>query len=107
MLEKVIELEKIVEFLENAHIKDIKKYQNPANWIEQAVIGTANSARHINALVSDLRDEFGKKGLDLEGDEPGSEWLVATVGNVLVHIFVESSRQNYTLDELWQKFEKR
>lgn len=96
-------LEEVVEFLENAHIRDIKKYQNPSNWIEQAVIGTATSPRHISALVDDLKDEFGKGNLYLEGNESNSEWLVATVDNVLIHIFVETTRQYYTLDELWAK----
>jgi ribosome-associated protein len=53
-----------------------------------------------NEIESQLRQEHGTKPRRVDGF-PLSQWVVVDLGDVVVHIFHESKRRLYALEDLW------
>jgi ribosome-associated protein len=53
-----------------------------------------------NEIISQARDELGRNPIGRDG-APVSQWIVVDFGDVTVHIFHESRRSFYRLEELW------
>lgn len=68
------------------------------------VIANAASTTHVKALADEVEYKLGEAGLKpLHTDGvPGGEWYVLDYGVVIVHIFLNSAREFYKLDRLWQ-----
>lgn len=67
------------------------------------VICTGTSAPHLRAISENLQHEskekFGIRG-KIDGT-PESCWIIVDLGDVMVHIFTEESRNIYRLESLW------
>jgi len=67
------------------------------------LIVTATSDRHSRALADyfiEVAKEHKVKSLGMEGYDPG-QWILLDFGDVIVHIFQETTREYYDLDGLW------
>ena len=53
-----------------------------------------------NGVVKTLKDDFGRPPLAVDGF-PTSQWIVVDYGEVMLHIFHESKRGLYALEDLW------
>jgi ribosome-associated protein len=53
-----------------------------------------------NGVVKTLKDDFGRAPLAMDGF-PASQWIVIDYGEVMLHIFHESKRGIYALEDLW------
>jgi ribosome-associated protein len=53
-----------------------------------------------NGVVRALKDDFGRAPLAMDGF-PASQWIVIDYGEVMLHIFHESKRGVYALEDLW------
>lgn len=69
------------------------------------VIATADSDRQIKAIADDLEEQlakgYGINPLGVEGI-PASGWMLLDYGNIVVHLFSDSMRQRYQLEQLWE-----
>lgn len=69
------------------------------------VVGTAESARQINAVVGAVvdkaREDGGVKPYHVEGD-PASGWVLVDFGDVVVHVFDPERRDFYAIERLWE-----
>jgi ribosome-associated protein len=67
------------------------------------VIATGASRRQIHAIVEEIDDAMeaeGDRRLGIEGYE-SSKWVVQDYGDIVVHVFDQSAREYYGLEELW------
>ena len=68
------------------------------------VICSGTSEPHLKAISSELQEqlkkEHGIKPLAVDG-YPASNWIVVDLVDVVVHIFHESKREAYSLEDLW------
>jgi ribosome-associated protein len=67
------------------------------------VVATATSTRHAKALcdyVVEKLKENGQIPLGLEG-EPGSDWVLLDMGDVVLHVMTGQAREFYQLEKLW------
>jgi ribosome-associated protein len=68
------------------------------------VICSGSSEPQLKAIVEEvqdvLREEAGVRAHRVDGF-PYSQWVVADFGDVIVHVFHESKRQHYALEDLW------
>jgi ribosome-associated protein len=70
------------------------------------VIATGESARQLNAMAQDLKqqlkEDLGLMPLAVEGTAE-SGWVLMDYGNLVVHLFSEAQRERYRLEELWSQ----
>jgi len=66
------------------------------------IIVSGRSARHVIGLASILGGELHKLGIfpRFEGKGNG-DWVLADVGDVIVHIFRPEVRSFYNLEKIW------
>ncbi|MBQ7606611.1 MAG: ribosome silencing factor [Desulfovibrionaceae bacterium] len=79
--------------------------QSGGSFADRLIIVTATSPRHARALadaVSALCHEKGDDFLGIEGLQAG-EWVLVDLNDIVVSIFLESTRSLYRLEDLWRQ----
>jgi ribosome-associated protein len=73
------------------------------------IIATASSNRHAYAVAEKVKEEAKKNNAQILGMSDGggdNSWVVIDLADVIVHIFLEETRQHYDLESLWNKIQK-
>lgn len=99
------------ESLEDSKAQNIIKLDlhNKSSLCDYMVIATGTSSRHVKSIIVNLKKVLKKIGLNqinTEEDE-NSNWIILDIGDIIIHIFQEESREKYKLEELWQKPETK
>ena len=92
---------------ENLEVFDLKTTNY---FTDYAIIATALIDRHALALLEALKKPLKEKGERFYRiDEENPNWIIADLGDILVHIFTENQRKKFNLEEFLQKLlqEKR
>jgi len=74
-----------------------------ADYADYLVICSGNSNRHVKSLAQSVASECraaGVEPLGMEGNDVG-EWSLVDLGDVIVHIMIDDSRDRYQLEKLW------
>ncbi|MBH1988996.1 MAG: ribosome silencing factor [Myxococcaceae bacterium] len=90
---------------ERTMILDLQKV---TSFTDYFVICEAPSERQVQSIASNIKEELGKQGvrpLSIEGFEQGS-WILCDFGDIVVHVFLDSARQNYNLEHFWREAEQ-
>jgi ribosome-associated protein len=80
-------------------VLEIRRLSSIADYL---VLASGTSDKQTQAIADSVKQGLKKfgKALDIEGLREGN-WVVIDYGDVIVHIFQESTRRYYNLDELW------
>jgi ribosome-associated protein len=82
-------------------ILDLGKISSIADYL---VICSAQSEPQLKAIANgvekSLKEDFGRYPLAVDGF-PTSQWIVIDYGDVMLHIFHETKRSHYALEDLW------
>ena len=97
--------EAAVKALDDKKAKDLKLLRTTGLTVlaDYFVICTANSTTHIKTLsneVDKVLTEMGEPPIRREGYRAGG-WLLLDFGCILVHIFLQETREFYNLERLW------
>lgn len=69
------------------------------------VVATAQSERQLGAIAEEvarqLKEQLALVAHTMDGT-PASGWIAIDLGGVVVHLFTESMRARYRLEEFWQ-----
>lgn len=100
---------KIVKALDDKLARDIEviKTEEVTIVADYFVIATANSNTHVKALADEIEYQLEQEDIHpdhIEGRATG--WVLMQYGGVVVHIFLEDSRQYYNLERLWDDASK-
>ena len=72
--------------------------------VECFVITSASNTRMVRSIVDEveraLRDEAGEKPRAVEGLRDAS-WVLLDYGDLVVHVFLNETREYYGLERLW------
>ena len=95
---------KIVKALDDKLARDIEviKTEEVTIVADYFVIATANSNTHVRALADEIEYQLEQEDIrpdHIEGRATG--WVLMQYGGVVVHTFLEDSRQYYNLERLW------
>ncbi len=95
------------ESLEDSKAQNIIKLDlhNKSSLCDYMFIATGTSSRHVSSIVINLKKSFKKLGfkhINAEADE-NSNWIILDIGDIIVHVFQEESREKYKLEDLWEK----
>lgn len=99
--------EKIIEILDNKKAINIKEIdiKDKTTIADYFVIASGTSNTHVKSLADNVEEELKKEGIypnKIEGYDSGV-WILMDYGEVIVHVFTEAERQNYSLEDLWDK----
>ncbi|MCC6220434.1 MAG: ribosome silencing factor [Deltaproteobacteria bacterium] len=78
--------------------------QGISDVTEYFIIVSGTSARHVRGIADKIKHDLrerGEKPISSIGYEV-AEWVLLDYGNVVVHVFLEQTRQYYGLDEVWK-----
>lgn len=73
------------------------------------VIASASSSRQAKALAHNVQEKLKEHGIEatgVEGEREG-EWVLVDLGDIVVHIMLQSTRDYYNLEQLWGAAESR
>ncbi len=104
-------LENIIKYLEDKKAINIKTIDIKAKTTiaDYFIIASGTSSTHIKALADNIEEELKKQNIypnKIEGYNSAA-WILMDYQDVIVHIFTEEQRQNYNLEDLWEKAQKQ
>lgn len=99
-------LERIITLLEDKKAIDLKtlEIKEQSTLADYFVITSGTSNTHIKALADNVETELKKEEIypnKIEGYN--TDWILMDYGDVIVHIFTEKERQNYQIEELYER----
>ncbi len=102
--------EMIVTALDDKKAKNIKllKTAKVTTLADYCVICSASATTQIKTLADEVEKKLrdgGEPPLRREGDRSGG-WVLIDFGCVVVHLFMEETRQFYNLEHLWSDAEE-
>lgn len=82
---------------------DLRKLSAPSEF---TLIASGTSTRHTSALgeniIRAVKEEYNVHPQSIEGIDEG-RWVVLDYGSLIVHLFYDFVRQEYSLENLWKE----
>ena len=75
-------------------------------FVDYVIIATSLGARHTEALLDHLKRGLKPEEKFLGTDESG-EWVVADLGDILIHIMTPEYRSRYDLETFLSSLDKK
>ena len=95
----------VVDALEDVKGRDIVVFnvERLSPLFDRVVIASGDSSRQVKALAERVTEKLGHLGVKARGTEgePGGEWVLVDLGDVVVHVMHPTVRSYYNLEELW------
>ncbi|MBY4676205.1 ribosome silencing factor [Marinobacterium arenosum] len=101
--DKLIEL--VLDALDDMKAKDVVvlDVQGKSTVTDFMVVASGTSKRHVVSCAEHVIEKVKKAGrlpLGMEGAEVG-DWILADLGEVVVHVMMPDARSFYDLERLW------
>ncbi len=85
----------------NLKILDMRKTTSLADYF---ILASATNSSQASSMADEIAKQLKRKGqtvISREGLNQPNEWILIDLGDIIVHIFEESARQAYDIDNLW------
>ncbi len=71
---------------------------------DRFIIASGGSTTQVKALVDYVETDLAKEGIHALRTEgyASAQWIVLDLGNVVLHVFLNTAREFYDLERLWQ-----
>ncbi|MDO7086059.1 ribosome silencing factor [Pseudocolwellia sp. AS88] len=96
----------VIEKLEDMKGRDITvlDISKKSSFADYMIVCSGNSNRHVKSIAQSVAMECRAEGLEplgIEGNDVG-EWALVDLGEIIVHVMTESTRDLYQLEQLWE-----
>ncbi len=93
-------IEKISAVLDKNKAENIEVFdlRGKDYFVDQVIIATSLNPRHTEALLNHLKNEL-KPAEQFLGVDISDEWIVADLGDILIHIMTPEYRVKYNMEE--------
>jgi len=94
-------IETIVQILDEKKAEEIEVFNlDGADYIaDRVVIANSLNLKHTQALYDQLKEVLKPKGESFLHADMSDEWIVADLGDILIHIMIPEYRQRYSLEQ--------
>jgi ribosome-associated protein len=77
--------------------------------MDDLIIATGTSNRHVKSLAANVVDDLKKKGIEPIGVEgmDSSDWVLVDYGSAVIHVMLPQTREFYDLEKLWSPLERK
>jgi ribosome silencing factor RsfS/YbeB/iojap len=101
-------LQTIVDILDQNKAEHIEWFnlEGSTYMVDGVVVATALAAKHLDALLDHLKNNLKPQEQFLH-TESSDDWIVVDMGDIIVHLMVESARQKYHLETFLKEFEAK
>lgn len=94
-------VESIVSILDDKKADEIEVFNlDNADYIaKRVIIANSLNGKHTLALYDHLKKELKEQGDTFLASDASDEWVVADLGDILIHIMIPEYRQRYSLEK--------
>lgn len=75
-------------------------------FVDCVVIATALNEKHSLALLDELKQELKSDGEQFLNIEISEDWIVADLGDILIHLMNKSTREKFNLESFLEGIKK-
>ncbi|QJQ94097.1 MULTISPECIES: ribosome silencing factor [Halomonadaceae] len=95
----------VVEALEDLKAQDITilDVSKLTSVTDLMLVASGTSSRHVAAMANNVVEKAKAQGIQPLGVEgqPGAEWVLVDLGDLVVHVMQVETRRLYDLERLW------
>ena len=95
-------VENVIDNLKGENVVTINVMKQ-SDDMEAIIIATGKSIQHARGIANNVSIEAKRLNMMVLGTEGAefSEWILVDLGEVIVHIMTEKTREFYKLEKLW------
>ena len=100
--EQIKVVENVIDDLKGENVVTINVMKQ-SDDMEAIIIATGKSIQHTRGIANNVSIEAKRLNMMVLGTEGAefSEWILVDLGEVIVHIMTEKTREFYKLEKLW------
>ena len=100
--EQIKVVENVIDDLKGENVVTINVVKQ-SDDMEVIIIATGKSIQHARGIANNVSIEAKRLNMMVLGIEGAefSEWILVDLGEVIVHIMTEKTREFYKLEKLW------
>ena len=98
-------VDRIVHLLDSKKAEEIEVFDlgNVDYIAKQVIIANSLGGKHTQALFDNMKEELKPLGESFYGSDESDEWIVADLGEIIVHLMTPNYRQRYSLEEFLEE----
>jgi len=98
-------VDRIVHLLDSKKAEEIEVFDlgNVDYIAKQVIIANSLGGKHTQALFDNMKEELKPLGETFYGSDESDEWIVADLGEIIVHLMTPNYRQRYSLEEFLEE----
>ncbi|GIU18806.1 ribosome silencing factor [Shewanella colwelliana] len=97
----------VIDKVEDLKARDIAvlEVSEQSNITDYMVVCSGTSKTHVKAIAENVVLEAKRANLHIHGVEgrDSSEWVLVDLGDVIVHVMQDQTREFYQLEKLWSE----
>ncbi len=100
--EQIKVVENVIDDLKGENVVTLNVMKQ-SDDMEAIIIATGSSIQHVRGIANNVSIEAKRLNMMVLGIEGAefSEWILVDLGEVIVHIMTEKTREFYKLEKLW------
>lgn len=96
----------VLNVLDEGKGKDVTviDVRNRTDFTDYMIVASGTSDRHVRSLAFQVLEKAKHENIDYQGleGEGDGEWVLVDLGDAVIHVMKQQTREFYQLEKLWQ-----